>query len=466
MRKAVLSPDPELIAIVGRRRVGKTFLIKQVYQDRLIFEAIGVQKATKKEQLQDFAFRINKTFYEGRANLKPKNWLEAFHMLIMALEKQSFSEKKVIFLDELPWFDTHKSGFIRAFGMFWNSWCVNQNVVVVICGSAASWIIEQVVNDRGGLHNRITRRIDLQPFTLQETELYLQSLGVNLDRYQTLLLYMVLGGIPHYLKEIIPGKSAIENIGHLCFTPSTMSNEFDNLYPSLFDNAHQHIKIIRALAQKRKGMTRKALLESTGLPDGGAVTQYLQELAFSGFISAYYPFGKSTREVLYRLTDEYSLFYLTYIEKQNWYGAEWWQTLGQTPAFKTWCGYAFESTCLKHLPQIKKALGISGIYAEASAFEWKGSKTESGFQIDLVLDRKDQTMNLFEFKFYQAATALDVSDAALLRERRELFRQKTKTKKHLIISFLSTFGIKPNENSIGLVDHNLDMNVLFAIRIP
>ncbi|MFZ4634027.1 MAG: AAA family ATPase [Saprospiraceae bacterium] len=462
MLEALTSSDPELVAVVGRRRVGKTFLIKQVYQDRIVFEAIGIQHANKKEQLQDFAFRINKNFYDGKLTLKPKNWMDAFHLLIMALEKQPFQEKKVIFLDELPWFDTQKSGFVAAFSMFWNSWCANENVVVVICGSAASWIIEQVVNDRGGLHNRITRRVELKPFTLYETELYLQSLGVHLERYQILLLYMVFGGIPHYLKEINPGKSAVENIGKLCFTPGTMSTEFDNLYPALFDNAHQHIKIIRALAQKRKGMSRKMLLDNTGLSDGGATTKFLQELTFSGFITAYYPFGKLKRDVFYRLTDEYSLFYLTFMEKQNWYGTEWWQTLSQTPAFKAWCGYAFESICLKHVPQIKKALGISGIYAEATAYEWRGSKTEPGFQIDLVLDRKDQTINLFEFKFYQAATSLDAADAALLRERRELFREKIKTNKHLFISLLTTFGVKANEHSIGVVDHNLDMGVLFS----
>jgi AAA+ ATPase superfamily predicted ATPase len=462
LQASLTSQEAEMVAVIGRRRVGKTYLIKNTYADHIVFEVTGVQHAEMAEQLQNFAFRINHIFYGNKAKLKPKNWLDAFQMLILALEKQQYTEKVVIFLDELPWFDSRKSGFLRALGFFWNSWCVDQNIVVVICGSAASWMIEQVVNDKGGLHNRITRRVDLQPFTLYETDQYLKSRNVRLDTYQTLQIYMVFGGIPHYLKEILPGKSAIENIGAICFSPaSTLANEFQNLYPALFENAANHSAVIRALSQKWKGLSRKEILETAGLPDGGNTSVVLQELLYSGFITQYYPYGKVKRELLYRLTDEYSLFYLNFIENSTWQGNEWWQALSQTAGFKSWCGYAFENICLKHLPQIKKALGISGIYAEASAFAYVGTKDEKGFQIDLVLDRKDQTINLFEFKFYNAAFSLDKSDAAALRERMETFRQVSKTPKHIFLSFLSTFGVKMNENSLGLVDNNLDATVLF-----
>jgi AAA+ ATPase superfamily predicted ATPase len=456
------SHESEMVAVIGRRRVGKTFLIKNTYADRIAFEVTGVQNAEMAEQLQNFTFRINKTFYGSKAKLKPKNWLDVFQMLILALEEQKYTQKMVIFLDELPWFDSRKSGFLRALGFFWNSWCVDQNIVVVICGSAASWMIEQVVNDKGGLHNRITRRVDLHPFTLNETEQYLKSRNIRLDAYQTLQIYMIFGGIPHYLKEILPGKSAIENIGAICFSPaSTLANEFQNLYPALFENAAHHSAVIRALSQKWKGMTRKEIVTISGLPDGGNTSEVLQELRYAGFIAQYYPYGKIKRELLYRLTDEYSLFYLSFIENSTWQGNEWWQALSQTPKFKSWCGYAFENICLKHLPQIKKALGISGIYAEASAFAYTGNKDEKGFQIDLVLDRKDQTINLFEFKFYNAALTLDKSDAAALRERIETFKQVSKTSKHIFLSFLTTFGVKMNENTLGLVDNNLDAKVLF-----
>ncbi len=459
---ALASQEAEMVAVIGRRRVGKTFLIKNTYADRIAFEVIGVQNAEMGEQLQNFAFRINRFFYDGKAKLKPKNWLDAFQILIVAVEKQGYEEKMVIFFDELPWFDSRKSGFLRALGFFWNSWCVDQNIVLVICGSAASWMIEHIVNDKGGLHNRITRRVDLQPFSLYETKEYLKSRHINLDTYQILQIYMIFGGIPHYLKEIVAGKSAIENIGAICFSPSsTLVNEFQNLYPALFENAANHSAVIRALSQKWKGLTRKEIIEIGNLPDGGNVSTVLQELLYSGFITQYYPYGKIKRELMYRLTDEYSLFYLSFIENSTWQGSEWWQALSQTPKFKSWCGYAFENACLKHLPQIKKALGISGIYTEAAAFAFTGNKDETGFQIDLVLDRKDQTINLFEFKFYNAAFSIDKSEAAALRERIETFRKVSKTTKHIFLSFLTTFGVKMNENSLGLIDNNLDANLLF-----
>lgn len=462
LRATLNSDESEMVAVIGRRRIGKTFLIKNAYEGRIAFEVTGLQNGGLSEQLQHFAFTINKTFYGSKAKLKPKNWLEVFQMLILALETQEYTEKMVIFLDELPWFDSPKSGFLRALGMFWNSWSVDQNIVVVICGSAASWMIEQVVNDKGGLHNRITRRIDLQPFNLYETEKYLKSRNIRLDRYQILQIYMVFGGIPHYLKEIMPGKSAIENIGRVFFSPtSTLVNEFQNLYPALFENASNHSAVIRALSQKWKGLSRKEIVETTGLPNGGNISDVLEELRHSGFISQYYPYGKIKRELLYRLTDEYSLFYLHFIENSTWQGSEWWQALSQTAQFKSWCGYTFENICLKHLAQIKKALGISGIYTEASAFAYTGNQSEKGFQIDLVLDRKDQTINLFEFKFYNAVLSLDKSDATALRERMETFRQVSKTQKQIFLSFLTTFGVKINENSLGLVDNNLEANVLF-----
>ncbi len=463
LENALRSPEPEMIAVVGRRRVGKTFLIKQTYAKQLVFEVTGLQNAPLAEQLQNFAFRINRTFYKNTATLAPANWLEAFQMLIIALEKQRYRSKKVIFFDELPWFDTRNSGFLRALGFFWNSWCVDQSVVVVICGSAASWMIENVVNDKGGLHNRITKKIDLQSFTLKETELYLQSRQIRLDRYQILQLYMVMGGIPHYLKEIEPGQSAVENIGRICFgATGTLKQEFQNLYPALFDNATKHTTIIGALAQKRSGLTRTEIIEATRWTDNGHITTVLQELIFSGFITPYQPFGKVKKEIIYRLTDEYSLFYLRFMENSTLaQNADWWQSFSQTTQFNNWCGYAFENVCFRHLAQIKKHMGIAGIYAEASSFYFPGNKQDKGLQIDLVLDRKDQTIHLFEFKFYNAAISLDKNDALHLRERKERFKQLSNTKKHIFLSFITTFGLKPNENSIGLVDHNLDLNALF-----
>jgi uncharacterized protein len=451
-----------MVAVIGRRRVGKTFLIKTFYEGRIDFEATGVQNSEETEQLQNFTLRLNETFHKGEAVLKPTNWLDAFHQLGAALDRKKKRKRMVVFLDEIPWFDSHKSGFIRALSYFWNSWAVNRNVVVVICGSAASWMIEKVIYDKGGLHNRITRRLDIEPFNLYETEKFLKSRNVNLSRYQIVQIYMAFGGIPHYLKEVEAGKSPAENIEKACFSKSgILTDEFLRLYPALFDNADKHLATIRALGQKWKGLTREELITSGKLSNGGNTTVVLEELIRSGFVSTYYPFGKTKKEMLYRLTDEYSLFYLHFIEKRPTQGKNIWKELSQTPLYKTWCGFAFENICFKHIDQIKKALGISGIYAEASSFIAKGNDTEDGLQIDLLLDRKDQVINLFEIKFYNAVWQLDKSDAADFREKMAIFQKVSKTKKHIFLTLISTFGIKHNAHSLGLVDRQFDLDILF-----
>jgi uncharacterized protein len=462
LQAALDSKEAEMVAVIGRRRVGKTFLIKTAYAGQIDFEATGVQNSGETEQLQNFTLRLNETFHKGEAVLKPTNWLDAFHQLGAALDRKKKRKRMVVFLDELPWFDSHKSGFIRALSYFWNSWAVNRNIIVVICGSAASWMIEKVIYDKGGLHNRITRRLDMEPFNLYETEKFLKSRNVNLNRYQIVQIYMAFGGIPHYLKEVEAGKSPAENIEKACFSKSgILTDEFLRLYPALFDNADKHLAVIRALGQKWKGLTREELIATGKLSNGGSTTVVLEELISSGFVSTYYPFGKAKKEMLYRLTDEYSLFYLHFIEKMSTQGKNIWKEQSQTQLYKTWCGFAFENICFKHIDQIKKALGISGIYTEASSFIAKGNNTEDGIQIDLLLDRKDQIINLFEIKFYNAIWQLDKSDAADLREKMAIFQRVSKTKKHVFLTLISTFGIKSNAHSLGLVDRQFDLDILF-----
>lgn len=462
LKKALQSGEPEMVAVIGRRRVGKTFLVRSAYAEQIDFEITGVQNGNLRAQLQHFTDRLN---YHARPLLPfkpPRNWQEAFQMLIVYLEKLDKTEKPVVFLDEFPWLAGRKSDFLRAFGLFWNSWASQQNIVVVICGSAASWMIANVVRDKGGLHNRITRRIYLQPFTLFETELYLKSRGVQLDRYHLIQIYMAMGGIPHYLKEVEAGKTAVQNIDQICFsTQGLLREEFLQLYPALFEHAENHVQIIRALSGSWRGMTRADLLSATGLADGGSVTRILEELMHSGFITAYYAFGKKKKEMRYRLTDEYSLFYLKFIEEKRSEGAGAWEQLTQTQLWKSWSGFAFESLCLKHVPAIKKALGISGIYTEASSFYLKNSEFGRGIQIDLLIDRNDHAINIFEIKFYQSPFTLKKEQADEFRLKKAIFKSATGTNKQVFFTLLSTFPLTPNEHSLGAVDQALDMNCLF-----
>jgi uncharacterized protein len=462
LQKALQSNESEMIAVIGRRRVGKTFLIRTVFEPHIRFELTGQQNATLKRQLNNFAFQMGEFFGENAPDKTPNDWQEAFQQLIICLKKLPLQEKTVLFFDELPWLSMRKSGFLEGLDFFWNSWAVKKNIVVVICGSAASWMIRKVVYHKGGLHNRITKQIHLQPFNLYETEQFIKSKNVQLDRYQILQIYMAMGGIPHYLKELENGKSAVQNIERLCFlNTGLLSDEFQKLYPALFEKSENHIAIINALAQKWKGLTRQELIEDTKISDGGGLTRYLEELESSGFITEYAAFSNRKKDIYYRLTDEYSLFYLKFIQHRKKQAADTWQHFSQTPQYTAWAGYAFESICLKHTTQIKKALSIAGIYAETSGFYQKGTPTEKGVQIDLLFDRRDNVIDLFEMKFYNEPLRLDKADAMALREKVGAFKRYTQTRKQLFLSLLTTFGLEANENSIGLVTHALTMDVLF-----
>jgi uncharacterized protein len=461
--KALASPEAEMVAVIGRRRVGKTFLIRSVYAQQLCFEVTGLQNTTTKAQIKNFSIHLKKTFGELVPAEKPVDWLDVFYQLTECLDKiKDQHPKLVVFFDELPWLATKKSGFLDGLSFFWNSWAVKNNVVVVLCGSAASWMIQNIVNNKGGLHNRITRRVYLAPFNLHETQAFLAHKNVVLDPYQIVLLYMVMGGIPHYLKEVEAGKSAIQNIEQICFsTTGILKDEFLRLYPSLFDEATQHLAIIKALSQKWKGLTRQEIIDTTQLPDGGTLTGYLDELMQSGFITPFLNFGKGQKAILYRLTDEFSLFYLQFMANISPLQQETWQQLSQTPAFKTWCGYAFENLCLKHTVQIKKALQILGVHSDTSSFYHKGNDSQKGVQIDLLIDRKDGVINLFELKFYAEEFAIDKKYAQELRNKIGAFKALSKTRKQVFLNVLTAHGLRQNEHSLGLVNQDFTIDALF-----
>ncbi len=462
LTKAMQSGEAELIAIVGRRRIGKTFLVRKVYAEEIDVEVSGIQNLSTKEQIQNFKLQLKNSMQQDYIARKTTNWLDTFQLMIECLEKKNKVGRMVVFIDELPWLSAPKSGFLNGLSFFWNSWASKKNIIVVICGSAASWMIQKVVQDKGGLHNRITKRIDLQPFNLYETELFFKSRNINLDRYHIVQIYMALGGVPHYLKEVEGGLGAAQNIDQILFSKKAiLRDEFDRLYPALFDQAENHIAVVRALAKKRHGMTRQEILKWTNLADGGGTTRILDELEISGFISIYYPFGKKKKDTFYRLTDEFSLFYIQFMENKGNKGEGIWQQLSQTQDYKSWSGYTFESICMKHVNQIKKALGILGVYTEASGFIAKDSDFGKGIQIDLVLDRRDHIINLFEIKFYNTVWALDKEEAEKLKHKKDVFKLLTKTQKQVFLTLISTFGLNPNIHSVGLIDNTLTMNNLF-----
>ncbi|MGI4729954.1 MAG: AAA family ATPase [Janthinobacterium lividum] len=460
--KILNSGEPELVAVYGRRRVGKTFLIRRSYSKQIAFEFSGIHHETLARQLESFATAL--TISSSNLPLaRPASWIQAFQMLITYLTPQIKKQRKVIFFDEFPWINTPKSGFLRAFENFWNTWASRQeNLVVVICGSAAAWMIQKVINNRGGLHNRVSRRIRLLPFTVGETEAYLRARKVNLDQYQILQLYMVMGGIPQYLKEIQPGESSIQAIERVCFSKDgLLRDEFRNLYNSLFDNAGSHMDVVKALAKKGKGLTRKEIIETCKLTSGGGITQLLEELTESGFITPYIPFDKAVKDSIYKLTDEYSNFYMKFLENLKPGGTGNWIKFAGGSSWKSWSGTAFESICMKHATQLKRALGIEMVYTETSVWRSKLEGGETGAQIDLLIDRQDKCINVCELKFSINDFEISKSYSLELEKKLKVFREQTGTRKTLFLTMVTTYGVKNSTSYASLVQSEITMNALF-----
>lgn len=448
------------LAVFGRRRVGKTFLIRSAFDNQFAFQLTGLGKGGLKKQLNNFYAALVKQMPAGTEVPFPKDWFWAFQQLSIWLESLPEGQK-VVFLDELPWLDTPQSGFISALEHFWNSWAsTRRDILLIVCGSAASWMLHNLINNRGGLHNRVTHRIRLEPFTLGECAAYFAQKSAVYGHYQLVQLYMVTGGIPFYLEQVETGKSIAQNINDLGFSADGfLRTEFDNLYASLFRNADRHIAVVEALGQKMKGMGREELLLKASLPDGGSTTKILKELEESGFIRKYQAYDKKEKNAVFQLADFYSLFYLRFIRNTSPLDNQNWISGLDSPEYRAWSGYAFEQVCLAHIDQIKQALGISGVQTATSA--WLGEKEGQKAQIDLVIDRRDQVVNLCEMKFSINPFSIDKSYSDVLRNKIGLFKEITGTNKAVFLTMITTFGLVRNDHAMTLVQNDLSMEVLF-----
>jgi uncharacterized protein len=467
LARAQASGRPELLAVYGRRRVGKTFLIRTFFAESVCFELTGQRDASAAEQLRNFSQALKqRTQYQHGT---PRDWTSALAELTRYLDGELRSgTRKVVFFDELPWLASRRSGFLPAFEYFWNTWASRQNnLMVVICGSAASWMIAKVLHERGGLHNRVTRTIRLLPFNLHETELFLRARGIALDRRQVLELAMAVGGVPYYLDYVRKGVSAAQNIDTLFFAPKApLRDEFKTLFAALFENHERHVKVIRALASKSSGLSRQELARATDTPSGGNLTTILDELEQSGFVAKAVPFGRTARDTQYRLIDELALFHLRWIDgkRKPDDGAGHWLRLRTSAAWRAWSGYAFEALCMKHVSQLKRALGISGVQTESSTWTHRATPggPPQGAQIDLLIDRRDGVINVCEMKFSVDEFVIDKKYAQELRNKLTTFARETGSKKTLFLTMVTTHGVRENQYAAELAQASVSSDALFG----
>lgn len=413
----------EFVAVYGRRRVGKTFLINEVFHDDMVFHHTGLspydrrRKVTLKDQLQNFYFSLIRNGMENIA--PPKSWMEAFFLLERYLDTCDNGSRQVVFIDELPWMDTARSGFLTALEAFWNGWGnTKHNLLLVVCGSATSWMLDNLINNKGGLYGRLTGEIKLSPFTLKECEEFYRSRGIKMSRYNVAQAYMVMGGIPFYMNFFNPAFSLAQNIDALFFTRNAkLGDEFERLFNSVFDNAEDCMRIVELLGSRHAGFTRKVIAEKTGLNPNGDLTKMLKALMGSDFVVKYVPFGENKKEEHYKLVDSFCWFWLHFKKEKNIKQEDYWQKHLKESDIASWRGIAFEELCFQHIAQIKNALHIGGVSSEESSYIVKGDGEQDGMQIDLLIDRADDVVNLCEMKFYKAPFTVTKSYAQTLSAR-------------------------------------------------
>ncbi len=462
--EAANSEYSKFVAVYGRRRVGKTFLIRETFNYSFTFQHTGLAKGKMRDQLLNF--RASLQTASGKKYTQFKNWYEAF----FALEEWlgSLPEgKKIIFFDELPWMDTPRSNFISGLEHFWNSWAsARKDILLIVCGSATSWIVNKLINNHGGLHNRLTNKILLQPFTLAECEQYSEANNLGFSRYQIVENYMIMGGIPFYWSLLKRELSLAQNIDALFFSNEAegLTHEYEQLYASLFNNPEPYMKIVSSLAKKAKGLSRDEISRLTHVRTGGELSKLLSELEWCGFIRKYNGIGKQSKDALYQLIDNFTLFYFQYIKGNKNNDSHFWTNNIDSSLHRAWSGLAFERVCLQHITQIKEALGISGILS--NVYSWRTEADEDKgidkAQIDLLIDRNDGVINLCEMKFSAQEYAINEDEEMKLRRRRGNFIEATQTKKAVHITLVTPYGLKHNSHS-AIAQNEVTLNALFFL---
>lgn len=445
LRSSLRADSSKFIAVYGRRRIGKTMLIREAFGGDFTFHYAGIYKAGKQEQLMNFCFALRAFGYD-EAPL-PANWFEAFDLLRKFLLTRR-ARKKVVFLDEVPWMDSPKSDFLPALEHFWNGWAsMRKDIVLVICGSATSWIVNKVIHNKGGLHNRLSFAINLMPFTLRECELYAEAASLSMSRIQIVEAYMILGGVPFYWSFLKRGQSLAKNVDEMFFAENAkLKNEFSDLYASLFRNPEPYISVIEVLARKGAGMSREDIIAVTKAGENGKLSKILENLVSCGFVRKYNKIGNRTKCAIYQLIDCYTIFYYKFLKHRGGNDPSFWTLSQGAPKYNAWAGFAFERVCLLHTEQLKSSLSIMGVITNVSS--WRSS--DGDVQIDLLLDRNDRIINLCEMKFSSVEYTITKSYDEELRNKKARFIEETQTRKAVHTTMVTTYGVKRNAYFNGI----------------
>lgn len=432
---------PEFIALYGRRRVGKTFLINQMFRNQFAFKMTGVIEGTLKDQFTAFVDAMND--YGFDVPEQPKDWMQAFIMLKNALKKKvNNGEQCIVFIDELPAMDAEGSNVAGAVGYFWNSWASQyDNFVFIICGSATSWMITNVIDSKGGLHDRITVEMPIHPFTLKETEQYLEYQNFLWNRQMVLQAYMIFGGIPYYLSLLDKEESLVQNVDRLFFSQDIqMRREFRRLFNTLYKNPEKYIDIIKALNKSRKGLTREEIASELKCSNNGHLGKQLEDLVCCDLIRKNIVREKEIKrkDAIYQLCDFFSLFYLTFIERAE-VEQQYWSHHINTPEVNSWMGLTYERICMAHIQQIKHSLHLDTI--STLSYSWRSKTSTPAAQIDIIIERADKIINICEVKYCQGEYNLDKDEYERINKRKNAFIQETGLRHVPWLTMITTEGV-------------------------
>lgn len=459
--EAMMESDrPDLMAVYGRRRIGKTFLIKEFFNNTFDYYATGIYEGSGKEELDAFCDGLYRYAEVEKGNIT--SWMEAFSALRDFLDTIK-KPRIVVFLDELPWLDVPPSRFLKAFEWFWNSWgSTKPGLKVIVCGSATTWMVDRFINGKGGLYNRVTERIYLPPFSLRETESLLQHNGIDWSRAMILEAYMIFGGVPFYLSMLKRSLGLDANVDELFFREKApLKDEYSFIFRSLFKNSEYYTRLLDTIGSKNMGMTRKEIREKGNLPENGVLTKALKNLEMCDFIRKYSAYGKKERDAIFQLTDLSVLFFKRFVENYNGRDLKHWTNMVDNPTRTSWTGIAFEQVSLLHLEQIKRALGISGVSTEACSWQYRGDEYTPGAQIDLLIARRDRVINICEMKYarddFEVSSLLEKE----MRRKKSTFTSVTGTRCSLHLTLVTPWGLKRNANS-GIFNQCITMDDLFC----
>ena len=462
----------QFLAVYGRRRVGKTFLIREFFEDSFSFKHTALSPlelkdinpdALYKAQLAEFKKSLVR-YGHNNDNLIT-DWFEAFDRLRELIESKRTREKAIVFIDEMPWLDTPRAGFISALEHFWNDYGSGKhNLLLIVCGSSTTWMLDKLIHNQGGLYGRTTKEMHIHPFTLSECEEYYKSRGIMMDRYDILQSYMILGGVAYYMSYMEKGRSLAQNIDSLFFCQGgRLEDEYNKLFTSLFGENDKYQKIVEFLSKSRYGATQDEIANAVGMSRGGTLSKMIKALVKSDLVISYYDFKGSNKEANYKLTDLFCLFYLNFVRKHPTTNQTFWQDNQNSPKLNAWRGLAFEDVCFVHQNEIRHALGIGGVHTEI--YPWRNESTTAGkgAQIDMIIDRADRVMNVCEIKFTIGEFTIDKNYDAALRNKIATVMELTRGRRNPQMTLITTYGLKDNQYS-NRIQRIVTMNDLFTKR--